>query len=147
MVKKGAKASKHSITHSSSPFVMEKALLENFISLQRVMTNLAVKFDSLSDNISKLLQVFEISAKSFAEKAPGEGDKEFLDKLNVLLDQNKVIAKGITMMEEKVRERAQQSQTPQFQPQAQQFQSQTPQFQSQIPDNFQQGMRRPLPKI
>ncbi|MBI2630028.1 hypothetical protein HYW76_02925 [Candidatus Pacearchaeota archaeon] len=90
---------------------MNHMLLDNFVNLQKAMTNLAVKFDSLSDNISKLLQLFEISARSFAEKlasnpAPDiEKDREFLDKLNKLLDQNKIIAKGLTLMEEKLRER------------------------------------------
>ena len=40
----------------------------NFISLQKVLTNLSGRFDELSDNMSKLLQLFEISAKTFAEK-------------------------------------------------------------------------------
>ena len=85
-------------------------LIENFVNLQKAMTNLAGKFDDLAIQISKLLQLFEISAKSFAEKlATGtpdiEKDREFLDKLNRLLDQNKVIAKGLTLMEEKMRER------------------------------------------
>lgn len=88
-----------------------KLLVENFTGLQKAITNLAVKFDSLSDNISKLLNLFEISARSFAEKLAEnplpdlEKDKEFLDKMNKLLDQNKVIAKGLTLMEEKLRER------------------------------------------
>jgi len=85
-------------------------LVENFVNLQKTMTNLAIKFDDMSDNISKLLQLFEISARSFAEKLQAnvpelEKDKEFLDKLNKLLDQNKVIAKGLTLMEEKLREK------------------------------------------
>jgi len=89
---------------------VEEALLENFINLQRVLTNIAVKFDDLSNNISKLLQLFEISAKSFAEKYSGnyssEGpDGELLKKLDSLLDQNKVISKGIMLMEEKIRGR------------------------------------------
>ena len=40
-------------------------LIENFVNLQKATTNLAVKFETLSDQISKLLQLFEISAKSF----------------------------------------------------------------------------------
>ena len=87
---------------------LNQALIENFVNLQRVMTNLAVKFDYLSDHITKLLNLFEISARSFAEKIPSselEKDKEFLDKLNTLLDQNKTIAKGLTLMEEKMRDR------------------------------------------
>lgn len=97
---------------------INKALVENFVSMQKALTNLAVKFDSLSDQISKLLQIFEISAKNFAEKAGGKGtesDREFLEKLNVLLDQNKTIAKGLTLMEEKLRERIHQPQPTQFQ--------------------------------
>ena len=87
-----------------------KILVENFVQLQKVMTNLAVKFENLSDNITKLLQLFELSAKSFAEKQEsGTGglqkDKEFLDKLNTLTEQNKTIAKGLTLMEEKLRQR------------------------------------------
>ena len=89
---------------------LNSILVENFVNLQKALTNLTVKFESLSDQISKLLQLFEISAKSFAEKlatgAPDiEKDREFLDKLNKLLEQNKVIAKGLTLMEERVRER------------------------------------------
>ncbi len=86
-------------------------LVENFVNLQKALTNLTVKFDNLADQISKLLQLFEISAKSFAEKlSTGTGteiekDREFLEKLNKLLEQNKVIAKGLTLMEEKIRER------------------------------------------
>jgi hypothetical protein len=91
---------------------LEEALIANFINLQRVLTNLSVRFDELSNNITKLLQLFEISAKSFAEKyeenatgKPEEIDKDFLKKLDALLDQNKTIAKGIMLMEEKVRDR------------------------------------------
>ncbi len=89
---------------------LNSILVENFVNLQKSMTHLATKFDSLSDQISSLLQLFEISAKSFADKlASGvpdvEKDREFLDKLNKLLDQNKLIAKGLTLMEEKLRER------------------------------------------
>jgi len=89
---------------------IEKAMLENFVNLQKVLTNLAVKFDSLSEQISKLLQLFEISAKTFVEKQTPEfgekkTDKDFLEKLDKLLEQNKVLAKGLTLMEEKLRER------------------------------------------
>ena len=89
---------------------LNSILIENFVNLQKVITNLAGKFDDLSGNISKLLNLFEISARSFAEKLQTnvpeiEKDREFLDKLNRLLDQNKVIAKGLTLMEEKMRER------------------------------------------
>jgi len=90
---------------------LEKALINNFVNLQKVLTNLSIKFEGLSDNISKLLQLFEISAKSFAEKYPEKedkqlngGDKQLLERLDSLLDQNKTIAKGIMLMEEKIRQ-------------------------------------------
>jgi len=95
---------------------VNKILIENFVSLQKVMTNLAGKFDSLSDQISRLLQLFEISARSFARKqqepehfdrAKELRDKEFADKVDKLLEQNKIIAKGITLIEEKVGQHSQ----------------------------------------
>ena len=82
----------------------EQTLLDNFVSLQKVLTNLAIKFDSLSDQMSKLLELFEISAKSFAEKSSEtDMDGESFDKLDTLLEQNKTIARGIMLIEEKLR--------------------------------------------
>ncbi len=106
MVKKRKKRGSKRLTKAE----LEKQLIENFVNLQKVLTNLSIKFEALSDNISKLLQLFEISAKSFIEKQSPElgekkSDKEFLEKLDKLLDQNKIIAKGLTLMEEKLRER------------------------------------------
>ena len=101
---------------------LEEALLANFINLQKVLTNLSIRFDDLSNNITKLLQLFEISAKSFAEKYQDQPiktddiDKDFLKKLDSLLDQNKTIAKGIMLMEEKVRGREQTPNTNQMPP-------------------------------
>jgi len=82
-------------------------LMDNFVNLQRVLTNLTFKFDALSDNINKLLQLYEMAAKSFLKRMEegnltGE-DKDILKKLDTLLDQNKTVAKGITLIEEKIR--------------------------------------------
>ena len=79
-------------------------LMQNFISLQKVLTNLAVRVDSLTNQTSKLLSLFEISAKSFAQKqgsSINREDKEFLEKLDQLIEQNKLIARGITLMDNK----------------------------------------------
>jgi|TARA_B100001971_G_C18020250_1_gene446999 hypothetical protein len=109
MVKK-SDSDKKSKQKIMSKAELEKVLLNNFVNLQRVLTNLSIKFEDLSNNMSKLLQLFEISAKNFAERYSGEpgqtsSDKEFLKKLDSLLEQNKTIAKGIMLMEEKVRHR------------------------------------------
>lgn len=85
---------------------MEKILIENFIEMQKVMTGMAEKFDNLTKQISGLLDLFENSAKTLTEKEVnlelkgGEKEKEVLEKLNRVLDQNKIIAKGITLMHE-----------------------------------------------
>lgn len=87
---------------------IEKQLLENMIQLQKVHTNLAERFDRLSTQISSLLGLFEIAAKNFAKNQGiqlTDRDKDFLDKVDKLLEQNKTIAKGLTLMEDRIRER------------------------------------------
>lgn len=82
----------------------EDLLIENFITLQKVLTNLAVRVDALTDQTSKLLSLFEISAKSLAQKhgsVLSRDDKDFLQKLDQLIEQNKLIAKGISIMDDK----------------------------------------------
>lgn len=101
MAKKGVKKNNDKIS---------SLLIENFINLQKALTNNAEKFEELSKQISKLLQLFEISAKTFVEKVDEkvgniEKDAEFLNKLNSLVEQNKLIAKGLTLMEESLRSR------------------------------------------
>ena len=88
---------------------IEKQILENLISLQKVNTNMSEKFDNLTKQLSALLELFEGAAKSFGQ-TPGnhvsEKDKAFLEKVDKLLEQNKTIAKGLTLMEEGIRGRA-----------------------------------------
>jgi len=78
-------------------------LVDNFISLQKNLTTLTERFNELSNQISSLLRLFEISAKSIAEKPELGFEREFLDKLNALLEQNKVIAKALAIIEERTR--------------------------------------------
>jgi len=115
---------------------IERALIDNFITMQKVLTNLSVRFDDLSAKMEKLLEVFEISAKSFAEKYPegmtekptADVETDFLRKLDALLDQNKTIAKGIMLMEEKIKNK-QPMPSMQFQPSSQ---NQYPRFQPPV---------------
>jgi len=98
---------KHRVTQTSSEVKVEKILIENFVSLQKVMTNLSVKFDNLTNQISKLLELFEISAKSLAKTDFNLGketkdDEEIMQKLDNLANQNKTIARGLTLMHEKI---------------------------------------------
>lgn len=82
-----------------------KALTDNFIALQKIMVNLSTKFDNLSNQISKLLELFEISAKSLAGK-DFEKDKEnkdmktILEKLDNISQQSGLIGKGLALIHE-----------------------------------------------
>ena len=84
-----------------------KILIENFIGLQKVMVNLSVKFDDLSNKISKLLELFEISAKALAEKdliiqQTARDDSKIIKEIGNLSEQNKIIARGLTLMHERL---------------------------------------------
>jgi len=86
-----------------------RVLIENFIGLQKVMVNLSVKFDDLSNKISKLLELFEISAKALAEKdltveKTARDDTKIMKEMGNLSEQNKVIARGLTLMHNKLSE-------------------------------------------
>lgn len=105
--KKTSKTTTKKTTRVSSE--MEHALVKNLVELQKVHTNLAEKFDHLSKEISQLLALFEVTARNFAKNVPEtaeyQKDKDFLEKIDRLLEQNKLLAKGLTIMEEHMRER------------------------------------------
>lgn len=85
---------------------MQEMLIDNFVGLQRAMTNMSIKFEGLSEQMRKLLEIFELSAKNFVtQNSSGDSDKDVLDKINSLLEQNKTIAKGLVLLEEKLRGR------------------------------------------
>ena len=96
---------------------IEKTLIENFVATQRVMVNLAGKLDNLTNQVSKLLELFEISAKALAEKnfqiSGDKGNEKIVQKIDTLLDQNKTIARGLTLMHE-LNPRAEQQPHPQY---------------------------------
>lgn len=102
--KKTTKKRKSPTTKKTSQ--SEKILIENFTAMQKVMTTMAEKFDNLSTQMSKLLKLFEDSAETLVEKdinlqlGENEDHEELLEKLNRVLDQNKIIAKGLTLMHE-----------------------------------------------
>ena len=120
---------------------MQEILIENFVGLQRAMTNLSVKFESLSDQIAKLLNIFEMSAKNFVQSSSSlapETSKDMLEKINSLLDQNKTIAKSLVLMEEGLRDRAEQPMSSMY------SMPSIPNFQQSIQDR---PKPRPLPRI
>ena len=103
-VKKDAKKKPTEVHyHSTKEIKVEKALIENFIGLQKVMVNLSVKFDELSKQISKLLTLFEISAKSLAQKdfqkeKKDKETKQILEKLDKISEHSGLIGKGLALI-------------------------------------------------
>src|SRR3989338_1521800 len=80
--------------------------------------------------MSDLLALFELSAQTFAKQLDPsivQKDAEFAEKIDQILEQNKIIAKSISLIEERIRPQAAQSPNPQ------QTQQQMPQTQQRIP--------------
>ncbi|MCK4553332.1 hypothetical protein KAT80_03950 [Candidatus Pacearchaeota archaeon] len=95
---------KKQIVHSKK-LQTEKILIENFIALQKVITNLSIKFDGLTNQISSLLELFEVSAKTLAEKdfdikKENRDNKQIIEKIDNLLEQNRTIARGVALIHE-----------------------------------------------
>lgn len=112
MAKKKVTADGKSTSKKISSKQRDELLIENFVGLQKAMVNLSVKFEALSDNLVKLLNVFELSARGVVAGSPKESDKDLLNKIDSLLEQNKTIAKGLVLIEQKVRSRTGTSQKP-----------------------------------
>ena len=118
MAKKRGKAARASsrgkvtkVIHESTKEVrVDRALTDNFIALQKVMVNLSVKFDSLSTQISKLLELFEISAKNLARKdmdstradmmQASYDSKKVIERLDMISQQAGLIGKGLALIHE-----------------------------------------------
>jgi predicted HAD superfamily Cof-like phosphohydrolase len=105
MVKKMVKSSSEKIAgKKSTAKEREELIIENFVGLQKAMTNLSIKFESLSENISRLLQVFEQAAKDITKQGGNrEIDSNLIKKIDSLIDQNKTIARGLVLIEEKLK--------------------------------------------
>ena len=84
---------------------IEEILIENFVGLQKVMTNLSIKFELLSDNISKLLEILELSAKNYLEKEKVVGENDLEKRINFLIEQNKAIAEGLLLIDDALRKK------------------------------------------
>ncbi len=103
--KKGVKTrSTEVVYHSTKEIKVERALIENFIGLQKVMVNLSAKFEALSSQISRLLDLFEISAKALVKREfSSTGDLEarrVMEKLENISRQAGLIGKGLALIHE-----------------------------------------------
>ncbi|MFA5485415.1 MAG: hypothetical protein WC260_04180 [Candidatus Pacearchaeota archaeon] len=70
--------------------------------LEKTMNKLANNFELLSNNMSKLLKIFEDSARELA-KTEKNIPESISAKIDSLLNQNKIINKGLNNVEEKLK--------------------------------------------
>ena len=89
-------------------------LVENNITLQKKTTELLMGMNALTKRMSDLVGIFEEAAKRVKPGMEDEELRPLIDKLQVLLDQNKNIAKGLVLLEGYVRENERKSNS--FQP-------------------------------
>jgi len=84
-------------------------LVENSVTLQRVMTEVAISLKALNEKLDNLLGLFDEAAKKFNEKKTEqikiESEKavELKNTLQEITEQNRVIAKGVMLLEQAVR--------------------------------------------
>ncbi len=88
----------------SNPVIIRQ-LIENNIALQKKTTDLLVGMNTLTKKVSGLVDLFEGAAKRIRPGMEEEELKPLLEKLDMLTDQNKTIARGLVLLEEYIREK------------------------------------------
>ena len=83
-----------------------KQLIENNISLQDKNIELISSISKLSNKISEMVDIFSEAASHIKAGT----DEPLVQKLEKLLDQNKVIANGLILLEKYIREKSAMSQ-------------------------------------
>lgn len=77
-------------------------VLQNHIKLQKVCVDLIESMNTLSKKMERMLSLFEEAAKNI-DQAEGGGSLE--KKLEALLEQNKIIARGLVLIEKYIRDK------------------------------------------
>lgn len=83
-------------------------LLENTIALQKTLAGLATELKTLNKKVSELFELFEAASSAFKEaKATGGAEipADISEKIDMLVEQNKTLAKGLLLLEKTVREK------------------------------------------
>lgn len=84
-------------------------LIENSVALQKTLTNLAGKLDGLSREVAEMLSLFREASKAFAggkkPTRPAEYTGGLREKLDILIEQSRTIAKGLVLLEGYIKEK------------------------------------------
>ena len=86
---------------------LQKTLAENHIALQRKNIDLIQSVHNLTTKIDKLIGIFEEASKHVLEVGEDKKILELTDKLEELLEQNRNISKGLTILEGYVKSKVQ----------------------------------------
>jgi len=94
-------------TPKSLPKSTIDIVIENNIALQKIVIDLASEMKKISREVSEMLDMFKEATKSISsEKTESEIKKSDMDelknKIEELVEQNKIIAKGILLLESSV---------------------------------------------
>ncbi len=85
-------------------------LLENFVLLQKTLTDISLSLKELEKKFSKFLEVIEKAAEEKLEKKEVKKEKiekpeSLAEKIDLLIEQNKAMAEGIILLERFLKER------------------------------------------
>jgi len=82
-------------------------LIENSITLQKTLIDLGGNINKLSKDIAEMLNLFKEASKAFTEgkRLASGGDLGLREKLDILIEQSRVIAKGLVLLESYIKER------------------------------------------
>ncbi len=93
-----------------------KDLIETNLTMQDKMADLLINVKALTSSVNKLVDLFTDAAEHIKT---GKYDDPLIGKLNDLLEQNKNLAKGLTMLEQYIKTK--QGATAQFRHPASEF--------------------------
>jgi len=87
-------------------------LIRNSIALQKAVTMLALNLDKFTKETGNLLRFLSEAAKTFEEEEKARGgvagaaiSSDLVKKLDMLVEQNRAIAKGLVLLESYLKEK------------------------------------------
>ena len=95
------KLTKSSNTRLSKQHIIDQ-LVKNNVILQQKSADLLQSMNNLNKNVEKLVKIFERAAQTIDK---GDSKEPLTFKLQQLLDQNKQLARGLTLLEQYIKQR------------------------------------------
>ena len=106
MVKKEVKMPKKRKDKKQSSDEILNLILENNVTIQKNLIETQEELKNLNIKLTQLLEIFDKAGRTFdesLEKGSNTDVVELEKKLSILIDQNRVLAKGLLLLERSVR--------------------------------------------